>query len=107
MERQAMSRPVMRQNPGEKNARKSFAREFGDWIRSMAWSRERRDANEGHAAYRKCPACGERDFRISDRQRSRPDVYASRTFRVKWLCLACGERATEIIEEPPSRIGFA
>jgi hypothetical protein len=57
-------------------------------------------ARDGHAAYRKCPHCGGRDFRISDRQRTRPDVYGSRLFSVKWLCLACGMREAEEVEEP-------
>jgi hypothetical protein len=37
---------------------------------------------------------------MSDRQRARPDVYGSSTFRVKWLCLTCGYRTTELVEDP-------
>jgi C4-type Zn-finger protein len=54
---------------------------------------------EQHAANRKCPKCAERDFRACDRQRTRPDDYRSRAYRVKWLCLACGYRETEDLEE--------
>jgi hypothetical protein len=36
---------------------------------------------------------------MADRQRTRPDVYGSRSYRVKWLCLDCGYR-TESVEEP-------
>ena len=95
-----MSKSPMRQNASDKNPRRSPAREFGNWIRSLASPREKREPNEEHAPYRKCPGCGERDFRISDRQRARPDVYGSRTFCVKWLCLTCGKRETETVEEP-------
>jgi hypothetical protein len=59
----------------------------------------RTNATEPYAAYRKCPQCGARDFRQSDRQRTQPDVYRSRMFRLKWLCLACGHRETETVEE--------
>jgi len=95
-----MDKSVARQNISEKGGRKSLARELGSWIRSMTSVREKWEPNEDHAPYRKCPACGERDFRISDRQRARPEVYGSRTFCVKWLCLTCGKRETETIEEP-------
>ena len=37
---------------------------------------------------------------MSDRQRARPEVYGSSTFRVKWLCLTCGYRTTELVEDP-------
>ncbi len=53
-----------------------------------------------HASYRKCPQCGGRDLRLSDRQRAKPDVYRSRVFLLKWLCLACGYRENETVEEP-------
>jgi len=53
-----------------------------------------------HASYRKCPQCGERDFRLSDRQRAEPDIYRSRVFLLKWLCLRCGYRENETVEEP-------
>jgi len=55
---------------------------------------------EGQQLSAKCPKCGESDFRMSDRQRIRPEVYGSNTFRVKWLCLNCGYRTTEDVEEP-------
>jgi len=58
-----------------------------------------RNSTDPHAAYRKCPQCGERDLRLSDRQRAKPDVYQSRLFQLKWLCLACGYRENETIEE--------
>jgi predicted RNA-binding Zn-ribbon protein involved in translation (DUF1610 family) len=60
----------------------------------------KRKASNPHAAYRNCPKCGKRDFRMSDRQRALPDVYGSRAFRVKWLCLSCGHWETAQIEEP-------
>ena len=69
----------------------------GDKIQGSSSLPEKK--SEGHPAYRKCPKCGERDFRISDRQRARPEIYGSRIFRVKWLCLACGMRESEEIEE--------
>jgi len=71
---------------------------FGAWIRGTS-STEGKKSPEGHPAYRKCPKCGERDFRIIDRQRAEPQIYRSRAFRVKWLCLACGMRESEMIEE--------
>jgi C4-type Zn-finger protein len=64
---------------------------IGDWIQTY---------RGGRAAYRKCPNCGEPTFRISDRQLTRPDVYGSRTFRIKWFCLNCDYRTIEDIEEP-------
>ena len=63
-------------------------------------SSDGRKSGEEHGAYRKCPKCGERDFRIIDKQRAEPQTYRSRLFRVKWLCLACGMRESEQIEEP-------
>ena len=98
-----MTKYVAMQNPPRMNDRKGFARQFRDWLRNLTSSRQPRDANEEHASYRKCPACGERDFRISDRQRSKPELYGSRTFCVKWLCLSCGARQTEIVEESDRR----
>ena len=59
----------------------------------------KKSSADPHAAYRKCPKCGERDLRLSDRQRAKPNVYQSRVFQLKWLCLACGYRENEIIEE--------
>ena len=44
---------------------------------------------------RKCPQCEARSLRVSDRQRVGPDVYGSRSFRLKWLCLMCGYTETE------------
>lgn len=73
-----------------------------NWIRKLipgALRATRRwDAAERHSA--KCPKCGEPDFRMSDRQRTRPEIYGSRTFRLKWLCLTCGYRTIETVEEP-------
>jgi C4-type Zn-finger protein len=76
---------------------------FLNWVRTVLRLGSRRatrksDAGERHSA--KCPKCGEPDFRMSDRQRTRPEIYNSRSFRLKWLCLTCGYRTTEIIEEP-------
>lgn len=72
------------------------------------WSREVRGGMQGMTRKSdervrlsaKCPKCGELDFRTSDRQRIRPDIYGSNTFRLKWLCLSCGYRTIEDIEEP-------
>jgi hypothetical protein len=58
----------------------------------------RRNA-ESHLSYRRCPKCGERDLRLSDRHRPEPSVYRSRIFVLKWLCLSCDYRETETIEE--------
>ena len=69
------------------------------WRTRAADSRAKRKAADPHASYRKCPKCGECDFRLSDRQRAQPDVYRSRVFLLKWLCLACGHRENETIEE--------
>lgn len=77
---------------------------FLNWVRTVIRSigslRVTRKFDEGERHSAKCPKCGEADFRMSDRQRTRPDVYGSRSFRLKWLCLACGYRTTEIVEEP-------
>ena len=62
-------------------------------------SAAKRKGADPHISYRKCPKCGERDYRLSDRQRSKPEVYRSRVFLLKWLCLACGYRENETIEE--------
>jgi hypothetical protein len=59
--------------------------------------------NEPHPPYRRCPRCGERGLRMSDRQRVSPDVYRSRVFLLKSLCLACGYRETERFEQPHNR----
>jgi C4-type Zn-finger protein len=52
-----------------------------------------------NASYRRCPKCGERDLRLSDRQRANPYAYQSRIYALKWLCLSCGHRENETIEE--------
>ena len=96
--RQSVNKSVMLQNSSE-TGRKRFPRGFRDWIRRVATSRRTREGNTDHASYRKCPFCGEPNFRISDRQRARPELYRSRTFRVKWLCLSCGKRETETVED--------
>jgi len=69
-------------------------------IRRIASLRITRRSDAGVRLSAKCPKCGESDFRMSDRQRTRPDVYGSSTFRLKWLCLTCGYRTIEIVEEP-------
>ena len=74
----------------------------------LTWSREvirgplraTQKSDAGMRLSAKCPKCGEADFRTSDRQRIQPDVYGSSAFRLKWLCLTCGYRTTEVIEEP-------
>jgi len=77
---------------------------FLDWtrrvIRRFGSLRGTRESDAGERLSARCPKCGEADFRTSDRQRTRPDVYGSRTFRLKWLCLTCGHRTTEIVEDP-------
>ena len=55
--------------------------------------------NQRNARYRKCPKCGEPDFRMTDRQRARP-VYGSSTYRVKWLCSNCGHQTKEYVDAP-------
>jgi hypothetical protein len=41
--------------------------------------------------FRKCPQCGERDLRLQDRYRYRPDVFDhQRYFHEKWRCYTCG-----------------
>jgi predicted RNA-binding Zn-ribbon protein involved in translation (DUF1610 family) len=77
-----------------------WLREVSGWIRRIASLREKQKSNARHAAYRKCPTCGKPDLRMSDRQRTRPDVHGSRTVRVKWLCLNCGYQMMEHVEEP-------
>ena len=64
----------------------------------IASLRAKRRSDEGVRLTAKCPKCGKPGFRMVDRQRTRPDVYGSRTCRVKWLCLDCDYR-TESIEE--------
>ncbi len=88
----------MLQNPA--GSSKSFAHDFREWVRRIAISGRRHGKNPDHAPYRKCPSCGEPKFRISDRQRAQPELYLSRMYRVKWLCLSCGEWETETVEEP-------
>ncbi len=75
-------------------------RRFGAWLGVTAANAGRNDASDPHATYRNCPKCGKRDFRMSDRQRARPEIYRSRDFLVKWLCLGCGHRETAHIVEP-------
>jgi len=89
----------MMQNRGE-NDRKGFAREFADWMRRVGMFGRMHGKNSDHAPYRKCPSCDEPKFRISDRQRARPELYLSRTYRVNWLCLSCGKCETEIVDDP-------
>jgi C4-type Zn-finger protein len=74
---------------------------FLSWVRTLIPGlgvTRRSDAVERLSA--KCPKCGEADFRTSDRQRTRPEIYGSRTFRLKWLCLTCGYRTVEVVEDP-------
>jgi hypothetical protein len=51
--------------------------------------------------FRKCPVCGERDLRIQDRYRFRPDVFdQQRYFHEKWRCFSCGHLEQNEIPEP-------
>lgn len=70
---------------------------FLNWSRGVIQRTRRSDG--GVRLSPKCPNCGAPDLRMSDRQLTRPDVYGSRTFRVKWLCLRCGYRTSEDVEE--------
>lgn len=72
---------------------------FRDWVNGVVATPNEPNAVEPYRSYRKCPKCGERDFRLSDRQRARPDIYRSRLFLLKWLCLTCAHREDEIVEE--------
>jgi predicted RNA-binding Zn-ribbon protein involved in translation (DUF1610 family) len=94
-----MNKSGILQNAAE-TGRKGIARELGDWLRRVATSGKKPGNNLEHAPYRKCPSCGEPKFRISDRQRARPDLYRSRTYRVTWLCLSCGKREIETVVDP-------
>ena len=78
----------------------AFLRWVRTVIRRLGSLRVTRKSDAGERLSAKCPKCGESDFRMSDRQRTRPDVYGSRSFRLKWLCLTCGYRTAEIVEEP-------
>jgi C4-type Zn-finger protein len=72
---------------------------FGRVLRSLLAPLSQRKSAESQASYRRCPKCGERDLRLSDRHRPEPSVYQSRIFVLKWLCLSCGYRETETVEE--------
>lgn len=74
-------------------------RRLMDWMLRRASDKDHASNNSGHPAYRKCPKCGERDFRVSDRQLERPEIFGSRAYRVKWICSACGNQESELIEE--------
>ena len=51
--------------------------------------------------YRKCPQCGERDFRLEDRYHHRPDIFGGpRYFHEKWRCYSCNHFEATNIEEP-------
>jgi uncharacterized protein with PIN domain len=51
--------------------------------------------------YRKCPQCGERDLRLQDRYRYRPDVFDNqRYFHEKWRCYTCGAIDEVNLPEP-------
>ena len=50
--------------------------------------------------FRKCPRCGERDFRLIDAYRIRPDVFGERILHQKWLCYNCSHREEDNLEEP-------
>jgi hypothetical protein len=43
--------------------------------------------NAAPSPYRKCPHCGERDMRLQDKYRYRPDVFNhQRFYHEKWRC---------------------
>lgn len=51
--------------------------------------------------HRKCPSCGERDFRLRDQYRYHPDIFQSdRHLHEKWLCYTCGYAEQYDIPEP-------
>jgi rubredoxin len=77
----------------------TLRRRLIDWVLGRSSDGDNASNNSGHPAYRKCPKCGERDFRVNDRQMARPDVYGSRAYRLKWVCGACGNQESEVIEE--------
>jgi C4-type Zn-finger protein len=68
-------------------------------IAGMGTALRSRAGADRNASYRKCPKCGERDLRLSDRQRANPNAYRSQIYALKWLCLGCGYRETETVEE--------
>jgi len=70
-----------------------------DWLLGRPSDGDRTNNNSGSSVYRKCPQCGDRNFRVSDRQLARPDVFGSRSYRLKWICGACSHQEFEIIEE--------
>jgi hypothetical protein len=51
--------------------------------------------------YRKCPQCAERDLRLIDQYRYRPDLYDEhRIFHEKWRCHSCGHFEEINLPEP-------
>ena len=51
--------------------------------------------------YRKCGACGERDLRLIDKYRYRPDVFDDqRYYHEKWRCYSCGNLDEVNLPEP-------
>ena len=84
-------------------------RSAGQWIIGLIRLNSRVGELERHrvessrdtsAAYRVCPSCDKRDFRLRDHYRSRPDIYGPRFLHEKWLCYTCGHAETNNIEEP-------
>jgi len=83
---------------------------IGQWIIGVFRLKSRVDELERRLAepvqqppqspHRKCPKCGERDFRLHDQYRARPDVFGPRFLHQKWLCYSCGHAKTDNIEEP-------
>ena len=51
--------------------------------------------------YRICPHCGERDLRLQDKYRYRPDVFDhQRYYHEKWRCFSCGATDEVNLPEP-------
>jgi len=82
----------------------------GKWIVGIFHLKSRVDELERQIAkqaqepppqqHRQCPKCGERDYRLRDQYRSRPDPFGPRFLHEKWLCYSCGHKETNNIEEP-------
>jgi hypothetical protein len=68
------------------------------FIEAIASLRVRRRLGQRLTA--KCPQCGGSDLRVSDRKRTRPDVYGSRSHRLKWVCFNCSYHEMQDVEEP-------
>ena len=82
----------------------------GQWIIGVFRLKSRVDELERRLAepsqepppspYRFCPQCEERNLRLRDQYRARPDVHGPRFLHEKWLCYSCGYEEINNIEEP-------